>query len=145
MERAVAHTRLVAAPEKADSTERGIRAFEPHAARRYEEASTLASLAASSDPANFNAVFIAGYAALHLKRWDEATSAFDTMIRQRNKIGMSPAIAICHIMAARAHAGAGRVEDARKRYQEAFTLWKDADADLPLLVQARQEFARLGT
>ena len=44
-------------------------------------------------------------------------------------------------MLGRAHAGAGHVTEARKAYQEAFTIWKDADADMPLLVEARQEFA----
>jgi hypothetical protein len=48
-------------------------------------------------------------------------------------------------MVARAHAGAGRPSEARKWYEEAFALWKDADPDMPLLVEARQEFARLGT
>ena len=50
-----------------------------------------------------------------------------------------------HVMLGRAQAGAGRVNEARKAYQEAFTIWKDADADMPLLIEARQEFARLGT
>ena len=67
------------------------------------------------------------------------------MIGFHTRLGLSPMIGIVHIMLGRAHAGAGHVNEARKAYQEAFTIWKDADADLPLLIEARQEFARLGT
>jgi eukaryotic-like serine/threonine-protein kinase len=32
---------------------------------------------------------------------------------------------------------------AKKAYQDFLTLWKDADADLPVLKQARAEYAKL--
>jgi eukaryotic-like serine/threonine-protein kinase len=32
---------------------------------------------------------------------------------------------------------------ARKAYQDFFALWKDADPDLPVLVQARKEYESL--
>jgi len=35
--------------------------------------------------------------------------------------------------------------DARAAYERFLKLWKDADADVPLLVQARREFDKLGT
>jgi len=57
--------------------------------------------------------------------------------------GLSPLHAVARIWLARAHAGAGRHAEARKAYDEAFAIWKDADADLPLLVEARQEYQPL--
>ena len=39
----------------------------------------------------------------------------------------------------------GQKDEARNTYQKFFELWKDADPDVPLLVNARQEFARLGS
>jgi hypothetical protein len=33
--------------------------------------------------------------------------------------------------------------NAKKAYQDFFTTWKDADADLPMLVAARKEYAGL--
>jgi hypothetical protein len=39
----------------------------------------------------------------------------------------------------------GQKDEARKNYQKLFEIWKDADPDLPLLVQARQEFDKLGS
>jgi len=32
---------------------------------------------------------------------------------------------------------------ARKSYQDFLTLWKDADSDIPILKQAKAEYARL--
>jgi hypothetical protein len=46
-------------------------------------------------------------------------------------------------MLARAYAGAGRIAEARKTYEEVFRIWKNADPDLPLLLEARQEYAKL--
>jgi len=48
-------------------------------------------------------------------------------------------------MLARAYAASGRAADARKAYDEAFQIWKDADADLPLLMEAKKEYAALGS
>ena len=46
---------------------------------------------------------------------------------------------------ARAQAALGKRDEARKSYQAFFEFWKDADPDVPLLVQARDEFAKLGS
>jgi hypothetical protein len=59
------------------------------------------------------------------------------------RLSLSPMHAVARIWLARAHAGAGRAADARKAYEEAFEIWKDADADLPILLQARKEYDRL--
>ena len=39
----------------------------------------------------------------------------------------------------------GKADEARKLYQKFFDQWKDADPDVPLLVQARAEFQKLGS
>ncbi len=44
---------------------------------------------------------------------------------------------------ARAYALEGNTAEARAVYQEFLTLWKDADPDIPVLKQAKAEFARL--
>ena len=48
-----------------------------------------------------------------------------------------------HVWLARALAKSGDAAGARRSYQDAFAIWKDADADLPLLVEARKEYAAL--
>ena len=44
---------------------------------------------------------------------------------------------------ARAYALAGDKEKARAAYQDFLALWKDADPDIPLLEQAKREYAKL--
>ena len=44
---------------------------------------------------------------------------------------------------ARAYAIGGDKAIAKKAYQDFFATWKDADADLPMLVAAKKEFAAL--
>ncbi len=44
---------------------------------------------------------------------------------------------------ARAYALQGDTAKARTAYQDFFTKWKDADPDIPILQQAKAEYARL--
>ena len=48
-----------------------------------------------------------------------------------------------HLQLGRAYASKGDKVKARAAYQDFLTLWKDADADIPLLREAKAEFARL--
>jgi len=50
---------------------------------------------------------------------------------------------VAQVWLARAHAKAGDTASARRTYQDVFAAWKDADADLPLLVEAKAEYAAL--
>jgi hypothetical protein len=44
---------------------------------------------------------------------------------------------------ARAFALAGEKAEAKRAYGDFLALWKDADADVPILVQAKKEYAAL--
>jgi eukaryotic-like serine/threonine-protein kinase len=44
---------------------------------------------------------------------------------------------------ARAYAMGGDKVNAKKAYEAFFTTWKNADADLPMLVAAKKEYAAL--
>jgi tetratricopeptide (TPR) repeat protein len=61
------------------------------------------------------------------------------------RASLSAATPWTYAMLARLQAQSGQAEEARKNYQKFFELWKDADPDIPLLVQAREEFAKLGS
>ena len=50
---------------------------------------------------------------------------------------------LSHLGLGRAHALNGELPKARKSYQDFFTIWKDADRDLPIFIQAEQEYAGL--
>ena len=51
--------------------------------------------------------------------------------------------ALAHLGLGRAYALAGDKAKARAAYQDFLTLWKDGDADVPVLKQAKAEFGRL--
>ena len=55
----------------------------------------------------------------------------------------SAAWPLAHVGLARAYAASGDTSASRKAYQDFFALTKDADRDLPILVQARKDFAAL--
>lgn len=56
---------------------------------------------------------------------------------------LTPLYALCYLGTARAQTMLGKTADAIASYQKFFDFWKDADPDLPVLVQARSEFAKL--
>jgi eukaryotic-like serine/threonine-protein kinase len=52
-------------------------------------------------------------------------------------------IRMARLQLARALAFSGDIVKAKSAYDDLFTLWKNADADIPILKQARAEYARL--
>ena len=51
--------------------------------------------------------------------------------------------ALAHLQLGRTFALAGDNVKAKLAYGDFLTLWKDADSDVPILVQAKAEYARL--
>jgi eukaryotic-like serine/threonine-protein kinase len=54
-----------------------------------------------------------------------------------------PLMSMAHLGLGRAYALAGDTAKGRAAYQDFFALWKDADPDVPLLKQAKAEYAKL--
>jgi hypothetical protein len=50
--------------------------------------------------------------------------------------------ALAHLQLGRAYVVSGDTAKARIAYQDFLTLWKDADPDIPVLKQAKAEYAR---
>jgi hypothetical protein len=50
---------------------------------------------------------------------------------------------LAHLQLARAHVVSGDTAKAKTAYQDFLTLWKDADADIPILKEAKAEYAKL--
>ncbi len=84
-----------------------------------------------------------GQALLGLGRSSEAISAFERAYASRFVNAPTVLGSVAQVWLARAHAKAGDTASARRTYQDVFAAWKDADADLPLLVQAKAEYAAL--
>ena len=51
--------------------------------------------------------------------------------------------ALAHLEQGRAYALSGDTTKAHAAYQDFFALWKDSDADVPVLKRARAEYSRL--
>jgi ATP/maltotriose-dependent transcriptional regulator MalT len=87
--------------------------------------------------------YLRGQAYLLLRRGSEAAGEFQKFIDQRAVVVNCPFGALAHLWLGRAHALEGNADAARKSYQEFFTLWKDADPEIPILRAAKNEFAKL--
>ncbi len=84
-------------------------------------------------------------AAMAAERPTEALKGFEFVNGTTSRVGLAALAPWMMVQHARALAALGRQADARTAYERFFKLWKDADADVPLLVQARREFEKLGT
>jgi len=54
-----------------------------------------------------------------------------------------PLGALAHLGLARAYVLQGDTVKARAAYQDFLTLWKDADPDMPIVIAAKAEYAKL--
>jgi tetratricopeptide (TPR) repeat protein/predicted Ser/Thr protein kinase len=77
-------------------------------------------------------------------RFAEAAAAFQKAIDNRFTMEPSPRGTVALIWLARTRVRLGDVAAARRAYQDSFAEWKGADADIPILVAARKEYAALG-
>ncbi len=75
--------------------------------------------------------------------WAEAARGF-TWLQQRGRVNPNAFQAFTLVSLARAQAALGQAAEARTTYERFFEFWKDADADVPLLVQAKAEYAKIG-
>jgi hypothetical protein len=72
-----------------------------------------------------------------------AAAEFQKFIDHRGLVGNFPWGAIARLGLARSYAMQGDTAQAKAAYQDFLTLWKDADPDIPILKQAKAEYARL--
>jgi eukaryotic-like serine/threonine-protein kinase len=114
------------------------------AAGQAQEAADAVEPAKSWD-ALYPASYVQGLAYLQLRDAGHALSAFQQAAQSRGGglvMGL-PTYAQAQLGLARAHAMGGDKASAKKAYEAFFLTWKDADADLPMLVAAKKEYAAL--
>jgi serine/threonine protein kinase/Tfp pilus assembly protein PilF len=87
--------------------------------------------------------YVRGQAYLALHQGKEAAAEFQKFIDHRTIVANSPLAALARLGVARAYAVQGDAARARTAYQDFLTLWKDADPDIPILKQAKAEYAKL--
>jgi hypothetical protein len=72
-----------------------------------------------------------------------AAAEFQKFIDHRGVVWNYPWGALARLGLARAFALQGNTAKARATYQDFLTLWKDADPHIPILQQAKAEYAKL--
>ena len=91
----------------------------------------------------FEPVYVRGQAYLRAGRGAEAAAEFKRILDHRGVRPNNFLFSLAHLGLARACALSGDVLKSRNSYQDFLALWKDADPDIPVLQQARQEYAKL--
>ena len=87
--------------------------------------------------------YLRGQAYLQMRKGKEAAAEFQKMIEHRGIVLNFPTAALARLGLARAYGLQGDIAKAKAAYQDFLTLWKDADPDIPILKQAKSEYAKL--
>jgi hypothetical protein len=88
-------------------------------------------------------VYLRGQAYLLARQGQEAAAEFQKIIDHRGIVLNFPLGALANLGLGRAYALQGDSVRARAAYRDFLTLWKDADLDIPILKQAKAEYAKL--
>ena len=94
-------------------------------------------------PAQLTPAYLRGEAYLMLHDGNRAAAEFQKFIDHRGLVMNFPWGALARLGLARAYALQGDTAKARAAYHDFLTLWKDADPDIPILKQAKGEYAKL--
>ncbi|MCH8947912.1 MAG: hypothetical protein IH789_09850 [Acidobacteria bacterium] len=76
-------------------------------------------------------------------RGEEAAAEFQKILDHAGLAALGPLRPLAHLGLARARALAGNEAGARRAYEDFLALWKVADPDIPILQQAKAEYAKL--
>jgi eukaryotic-like serine/threonine-protein kinase len=87
--------------------------------------------------------YVRGEAYLAARQGREAAVEFQKILDHRGIVVSDPLGALAHLQIGRAYAMEGGTTQAKAAYQDFLTLWKDADSDIPILISAKAEYAKL--
>jgi hypothetical protein len=88
-------------------------------------------------------IYVRGEAYLALHRGAEAAAQFPRIIDNRGIVGSNPIALVAHWKRGKALAMAGKSVDAEGEYRHFLSRWQEADADVPILRQVKDESGRL--
>ena len=113
--------------------------------KRDQPAKAIELLAASASyerASGWETVYLRGLAYLRARHETEAAAEFQKMLDLKGTY-WGPLYSLAYAGLARAEVLAGDTAKAKKAYQDFLAIWKDADSDLPILAEARKEYAAL--
>jgi eukaryotic-like serine/threonine-protein kinase len=89
------------------------------------------------------AVFLRGQAYLMARQGSDAASEFQKILDHRGIVLNEFIGALARLQLARAYAISGDTVKAKVAYSDFLAVWKDADPDIPILKEAKSEYAKL--
>jgi eukaryotic-like serine/threonine-protein kinase len=92
---------------------------------------------------NSGTVYLRGLAFLEAKEAGDAIQTFQHALSLKNYFGTDPMVPMFQLGLARAYAMADDKMHSRMAYQDFFATWKDADADVPILREAKAEYEKV--
>ncbi len=123
------------------------------ALHRDEPAKSVELLASASpyERAYPDAIYVRGLAYLRMHRGAEAAAEFQKIVDHKGANwgatwvhpNWGQRYSLSYLGMARGYALAGDTARAKKAFRDFFELWKDADADIPVLQQAKAEYSKL--
>jgi tetratricopeptide (TPR) repeat protein len=88
-------------------------------------------------------IYVRGQAYLAARQGREAATEFQKILVHHGIMIGDPVSSLAHLGLGRAYALQGDTARAKAAYEDFLTLWKDADSDIPVLKQAKAEYAKL--
>jgi tetratricopeptide (TPR) repeat protein len=103
----------------------------------------LLRAAAPYELASFAVPYLRGHGYLRAGAGLEGAAEFQKILDHRGVDLTSPLYPLAQLGLARAYALQSEKGRSRQAYQDFFALWKDADPDIPILKQAKEEYEKL--
>ena len=88
-------------------------------------------------------VYVRGEVFLAARHGSQAAAEFQKILDHPGVVINDLICALAHLGLGRAYAMQGDTVKARAAYNDFFTLWKNADPDIPILIAAKSEYAKL--
>jgi tetratricopeptide (TPR) repeat protein len=88
-------------------------------------------------------VYVRGQAYLAARQGAEAATEFQKILDHPGTVVSDPVRTLARLQLGRAYLQSGDKARAKIAYQDFLTLWKDADPDVPILRQAKAEYAKV--
>jgi len=107
------------------------------------EASVPYEFGGPPDGASYWPIYVRGEAYLHLHNGAKAAAEYQKILDHRGIAAASPLYSLARLGLGRAYAQQGDAAKAKEAYQDFFATLKDADPDVPILKEAKAEYAKL--
>jgi hypothetical protein len=87
--------------------------------------------------------YVRGLAYLKAHRESDAAVEFQKLLDHPGVVLADPIGVLARLQLARIFALSGNTANAKATFEDVLTIWKDADPDIPIIKQAKAEYARL--